>query len=407
MTGAESFSDLFASEAAALAQPAEPSPWTILVVDDEPDIRAVYRMALEGVWVEGRPLRLLEAASALEAKSVLAGHPEIALILLDVVMESELAGLDLVHYIRQDLKNRTTQIQVVTGQPGYAPQRHVVTKYDINGYLLKSELTADRIFQSTCTGLRAYRLLQEIEAMRHQSELQRDLLKKSNDQLEQYAYIASHDLRQPVRTIINYLRLIEKSLSPDTGDDLKKYFNFVINSARRLDSLIIGLLEYSTVGHKPEPFTLVCLADPVVESLANLSLAITESKAEIDVAGDLPTISGNRQELSRLLQNLVSNAIKYRHPQRPPRISIGSDGGNGSTCRFWVTDNGTGIPMEQRERVFGIFQRLVPRDSCEGIGIGLTMVKKIVENHDGRIWIEDADGGGCRFMMEFPRPPGI
>jgi CheY-like chemotaxis protein len=147
-------------------------PWKVLLVDDEPDVHPVLRLALDDVRIDGRGLRLFDALSAEEAKLALTAHPDIALILLDVVMESDRAGLDLVRYIRDELARRTVQIVLITGQPGYAPQRQVVSDYQIDGYLLKSELSAERIFVAVHSAIRAHRL------MREQESLQADLHQK-------------------------------------------------------------------------------------------------------------------------------------------------------------------------------------------------------------------------------------
>ena len=163
MSNADEFSDLFAAEApdsATAVQSAE-QPWKVLLVDDEEDIHAVLHMALKDVQVEGRSLQLFDARSAEEAKALLKVHTDISLILLDVVMETELAGLSLVQHIRRDICNRVVQIVLVTGQPGYAPQREVVSDYEIDGYRLKSELTADKIFVSVYAALRTYRALRD------------------------------------------------------------------------------------------------------------------------------------------------------------------------------------------------------------------------------------------------------
>ncbi|WP_313951999.1 sensor histidine kinase [Accumulibacter sp.] len=145
-------------------------PWKVLLVDDEADVHAVLRLALHDVVIEGRGLLLLDALSAKAAKVALASHPDIALVLLDVVMETDRAGLDLVRYIRDELANRSVQIVLITGQPGYAPQREVVSKYQIDGYRHKSELSADRIFVSVCSAIRTHRLMREHEML--QDDLQ-------------------------------------------------------------------------------------------------------------------------------------------------------------------------------------------------------------------------------------------
>ena len=227
-------------------------------------------------------------------------------------------------------------------------------------------------------------------------------LERSNAELEQFAHVASHDLRQPVRTVISYLGLMEKTLGPALTGDLKKYFGFASDGARRMDSLIVDLLNYSSAVEHSETFRPIRLADAVSEALLGLAAAVEDSGATVKVDGELPRIVGNSSELIRLFQNLVGNAVKYRHPERAPLIAIGCDDG-GDEWLVWVQDNGIGIPAEQRQRVFGIFQRLVPKEAVEGTGIGLTVCKKIVEHHGGRIWIEDSPHGGCAFLMAFPK----
>jgi len=163
MSGKDAFTDLFAPEIPALGPSVPSIPWKVLLVDDEPDIHAVLHLALEDASVEGRPLQLLSARSGAEARIRLAEHPDIALILLDVVMETERAGLELVRHVRRTLCNHAVQIVIVTGQPGYAPQREVVTEYEIDGYRLKSELSADKIFVTVYAALRTQRVVSELD----------------------------------------------------------------------------------------------------------------------------------------------------------------------------------------------------------------------------------------------------
>ncbi|NVO04966.1 MAG: EAL domain-containing protein [Rhodoferax sp.] len=172
MTSNQDFLDLFAPEAPDAPPPATETRavWKILLVDDDEDIHTVLHMALRNVQVENRPLALLDARSGKEARALLAAHPEIALVLLDVVMETELEGLNLVRHVRQELGNRMVQIVLVTGQPGYAPERDVVADYAIDGYRLKSELTADKIFVSVYVALRTYKALCDSEHQRQQLE---------------------------------------------------------------------------------------------------------------------------------------------------------------------------------------------------------------------------------------------
>ena len=234
---------------------------------------------------------------------------------------------------------------------------------------------------------------------RSESELERDaqLLTQKNQELEQFSYVASHDLRQPLRMISSYLGLIERRLGPDLGGEIKDFLDFAVGGARRMDRLILDLLEYSRTGKSTQRVP-VSLGQAVADARANLTVAMREADAEIIVADDLPTVSGDPTDLTRLFQNLIGNAVKYRAPDRRPRVVI--------SCRRldgeWlvsVMDNGIGIAEEDRERAFAIFQRLVPQEAYEGTGIGLAVCKKIVEHHGGRIWIESAPDGGSIFNV--------
>ncbi len=179
------FESLFAPELAQTEITDLAVPWKILLVDDEADIHSVLRLALQNISMEGRPVQLLDAYSAAETKILFAEHPDTALILLDVVMETEQAGLHLVDYIRHDLNNRNVQIMVITGQPGYAPQRDVVVRYEIDDYRLKSDLNADKLFTAVYASLRAFKTLTELEA-------QHSLLAMQTRDLARWAHIFEH-----------------------------------------------------------------------------------------------------------------------------------------------------------------------------------------------------------------------
>jgi len=180
------FDAIFAAEPEALPLAPHKRPWKVLLVDDEPDIHAVLRLALQNVQVMGRRLHLLDARSGAEAQHMLVEHPDIALILLDVVMETEQAGLALVSHIRHEMHNALVQIVLVTGQPGYAPQREVVANFEINGYRLKAELTADKIFASVCTALRTHQVTLDLQAQQAQSQQLAQTLQAQREELTHY-----------------------------------------------------------------------------------------------------------------------------------------------------------------------------------------------------------------------------
>lgn len=241
----------------------------------------------------------------------------------------------------------------------------------------------------------------EILSANRRLDAQAAMLKSVNAELEQFAYAASHDLRQPLRMITSYLDLIQTSLGDTLSPDTQTYFHFVTDGAKRMDRLILDLLEYSRTG-RDMTVQPVSVSVAVEHALLNLSVAIRDSGAQITVADKFPDVMGGLTEVTRLFQNLVGNAIKYQSPDRPPCLDIGwSD--DAPYWRFWVKDNGIGIDTKNFERVFMVFQRCVAKDAYEGSGIGLAICKKIVDRLHGRIWLESTLDQGTTFFFCLPR----
>ena len=256
---------------------------------------------------------------------------------------------------------------------------------------------------------------QEIVAARDSAEsAQRTLASQAkqladiNSELEQFAYVASHDLREPLRMIMNYLSLINRRLGDQLDDDTKAFIGFAVDGAKRMDRLILDLLEFSRIGRRAGAAAPVALSEAVADALGNLALTIEETSAKVTVAADLPTVTGSQDELVRLIQNLVGNALKYRAPDRPPAISITAQAARNGDKAEWIVaiaDNGIGIDAEYFQRIFSIFQRLHTREEYEGTGIGLAVCKKIVEQHGGRIWVDSTPGAGSTFFFALPDGP--
>lgn len=237
------------------------------------------------------------------------------------------------------------------------------------------------------------------EALRRKTEA----LSRSNAELEAFAYVASHDLRQPLRTVNSYAALLERELGEDLSDDAKEFLGFIRDGAKRMDRLVVDLLEYSRVGRNCAPFSPVSTATTAQDAVANLNAALQESGGAVTLAADLPQVQGDESELLRLFQNLIANAVKYRRPDQPPKIAVTVEA-KGDNWLFSVADNGIGVDPQHFERIFGIFQRLHgPAEGIEGTGVGLALCKKIVERHGGRIWVESAPGKGCVFRFMLPR----
>ncbi|WP_145980879.1 PAS domain-containing protein [Magnetospirillum sp. ME-1] len=227
-------------------------------------------------------------------------------------------------------------------------------------------------------------------------------LERSNTELEQFAYVASHDLREPLRMVSSYVDLLARRYNDRLDDDAREFIAFAKDGATRMDRLILDLLEYSRIGRITRPMLPVALGPVVERALRALSVKIEESGAEIATPPEvLPTVLGDGEELMRLFQNLIGNAIKYRSPERKPVITIEAE----NTGKEWiitVVDNGIGIEPKYYDRVFLIFQRLHRRGEFEGTGIGLAVCKKIVEHHGGRIWVTSTPGEGTRFSVTLP-----
>jgi len=229
----------------------------------------------------------------------------------------------------------------------------------------------------------------------------RDELERSNAELEQFAYVASHDLRQPLRLISSYVTLLGRGYADKLDDDARQYIHFARDGAERMDRLIVDLLDYSRIGRRERAMEAVRIADVLGEALLNLEIAIEESGASIRCDEGSACVRGDRVELVRLLQNIVGNAVKYRSPERSPVVQVSAAQEAGDWV-ISVADNGIGIDPAFFERVFGIFQRLHARDQYDGTGIGLAICRKIVEHHGGRIWLEPGPGQGCVFRIALP-----
>jgi signal transduction histidine kinase len=217
-----------------------------------------------------------------------------------------------------------------------------------------------------------------------------------NKELEQFAYVASHDLQEPLRTISAFVELLQQQYRGQLDENADRFLDYMLGASERMKVLIKDLLDYSRIGREKLPKQVDCnmMVKEVVEDLDKI---IEDSGAAVH-AGSLPVLQAFPTELKLLFQNLISNSIKFRKPDLPPVIDIGSVDENGH-WKFYVRDNGIGIEPQFLERIFIIFQRLHNRSEYEGSGIGLAHCKKIVELHGGRIWAESSPGEGSRFFF--------
>lgn len=227
-------------------------------------------------------------------------------------------------------------------------------------------------------------------------------LARSNQELEQFAYAVSHDLRQPLRMVNSYLQLLTRELGNDLSDDAQEMIRFAREGAERMDKMILGILDYSRVGRKTSAMEWIDSRAILNDVMRFLKPMLTESGGHIHIKGDWPKVHASRDELTRLLQNLLDNALKYVEHSTIPDVTIT---GYEQTYewRVDVQDNGIGIAPEQQDQLFGVFARLQPRSRFEGSGIGLAICKRIVEHHEGNIRVTSpGEGDGSCFTFTLP-----
>jgi len=393
--------------------------WKVLVVDDEEDIHSVTRMALKGFTYQDKDIEFLDTFSGEESKPVLKENPDIAVILLDVVMETNTAGLDLVKFIRDELGNRFTQIILRTGYPGYAPEREVIVSYGINDYKTKTELTSFKLFTLILASLRAYRSITELEGLRldlenkvkeRTTELeQKNLQIMEMDQMKtRFFNNISHEFRTPLTLILSPLENMaaEKgSLKPEP-----KQIDRMHRNALRLLGLINQLMDLSKLDAGSLKLELT-EGDLVkeVKSIVTGFVPLAERK-DIKFRYMLPEkpikTFYDADKLEKILSNLLSNAFKFT----PEKGTIDckmeylekTDKKKTPEVRITVKDSGKGIPPEQSEKIFDRFYQVEEQKEGGGTGIGLSLTRELVDLLHGKISVESKPEKGSCFTVTFP-----
>jgi two-component system, sensor histidine kinase and response regulator len=389
----------------------------ILLVDDTPENLVSLEAALIGLEED-----LVMARSGKEALRHLL-HNDFAAILLDVRMP-EMDGFETAELIRSRPRSRQIPILFLTG---YRNEEHLFRGYDLGAvdFLFKPivpEVLRSKVAVFVELSRINAKLQQQANALRKQAEelhraeqevrhlnaslearvLERtEELMRSNEELQQFAYVASHDLREPLRTVSIYAQLLEKRYRGRLEGDADQFIKFIVNNAERMETLIHDLLDFSRIDARRMDFFVRTTCDSVVEdAIGNIRPLLAESGAEI-TRDPLPSVIGDPVQLTRLFQNLLVNSIKYRN-SRAPRIHISSED-KGGEFLISVQDNGIGIDPQYAEKIFGIFRVLQPRERGSGSGMGLAICRKIVTRHEGRIWVESALGQGATFYFTLPK----
>ncbi|MEN6341856.1 MAG: ATP-binding protein [Methanospirillum sp.] len=411
---------------------AEPPRPAILVVEDSPTQAAFLSQHLGGNGYQVRTARNgAEALAALEA-----WRP--ALVISDILMP-EMNGYELCSSLKSDPRFADLPVILLTTLSDPADllrglacgaDSFITKTFDVEVLLRRIRTLLDRGGAGSETdaepievaiGSREYAIRagrrQILEffcsayevAIQKQAELidaearvrqHGDALARSNEELQRFAYVASHDLQEPLRSIVSFSQLLERRYKGKLDSDADEYIRFIVEGGTRMQMLITDLLQLSRVETRGRPFERVEAGELLADVLRNIGHGIEETGGRIE-AGSLPSVFGDPVQLEQVFANLIGNAIKYRRDGVPPVIRISAER-EGRFWRFAVADNGIGIEAEYFDRIFEMFQRLHTHDEFSGTGIGLAVVKKIVERHGGRVWVESTPGGGSTFFFTLP-----
>ena len=428
--------------------------WKILVVDDEPAVHQVTQLALKNFVFSGKSLSFFSAYSSQEAKQLIATHPDTALILLDVVMDTNNAGLEVVQYIREELKNRRVRIILRTGQPGDAPEESVMINYDINDYKLKVELTRQKLITTTIAALRSYRDIIIIEEQSIKLAEALENVQKTQFQLVQNEKMSAlgnlvagvaHEINNPVGCVSGNLRIARESIDNLFGlinlyqkyypnpepeieeeiaeidleylrEDLPKLFNSLKVSSERIRNISISLRTFSRADtDRKIPANIHEGIDSTILILKH-RLKASESYPEVQVIknySSLPLIECYSGQLNQVFMNLLANAIDALEESNvgktfeqlevnPNQITITTSlTADENFAIIKIADNGLGISEEIQQR---IFENLFTTKAVgKGTGLGLSIAREIiVEKHEGNLTFNSEIGKGTEFVIEIP-----
>ncbi|TIH20167.1 hybrid sensor histidine kinase/response regulator [Marinifilum sp. JC120] len=368
---------LFSGEDSEESAVRKVEPWMVLVVDDEPDVHSMTRMVLGDFVFEGRPLEFVSAYSGEESINILKANPDFAVVLLDVVMETNTAGLDVAHRIRNEYNNQFIRIILRTGQPGFAPEHKVITELDINDYWQKAELTSRRLTTSMTTALRSYRDLRKIELNR--------------ESLAQMAKSVAHQIRNRTMTINGFANLASRKLGPDS--EAAQYLETISHETARLEDIVNSVSSFAAIDRCDH-----CSAD--MKEVAEKAMKLCREYAEVlgkDVqfTTDFKELKVDSRPdlLSKVIVELVNNAIVFADAQKP-RVSV-EIMVEGNVCKLVVSDNGSCISDEDLPYIFDPFFTTKP----EAVGMGLSIVNRIISGYNWSMDVSCSGEGGAVFTL--------
>ena len=416
--------------------------WNIMIVDDEIEVHQVTKLALQRFMFDKKPLNFISAYSGEEAKHLIKENPNTAIILLDVVMETNDAGLMVAKYIRDELKNELVRIILRTGQPGEAPEESVILDYDINDYKTKTELTQKKLFSTIMSGLRSYRDLINLDASQKElkalyvdleerttelrllnQQLRQEIAERKQTQLElqkakevaeaanraksEFLATMSHELRTPLHAILGKSELLLEGSYGPLNSKQESSLRTVEQSGYHLLSLINDILDLAKIeAGKLEldiwyvPIKSVCLiALQFIQEMAQAK----EIEVLFTLDQNVTMLPADERRLKQILINLLNNAVKFTPNQGRIGLEVVGDPAQ-KMIHFTVWDTGIGISSKDMERLFKPFVQLDSNLSrhYQGTGLGLSLVHRLTEMHGGRVLVESQKGQGSRFTISLP-----
>jgi signal transduction histidine kinase len=377
---------------------ANPHVWRMLIVDDDEDMHLVTRLVLGNFEFQNRPLELISAYSGEEAFQLLQKPNDIALILLDVVMETDDAGLVLTRRIREELKNQLVRIVLRTGQSGQAPETEVVAEYDINDYKDKSELTVQKLRTTVISALRSYKNMIVLE----QAIKERDAIDKLKSE---FISTVSHELRTPLTSIRGALGILASGALSPLPPKAQNLVDVALRNSERLSVLVNDILDVEklssgTLHLNIQWIELVAMTQIVLEDNHNHAPENTVRFRLADHPKDA-WVKADANRLHQVFANLLSNAVRFSEENGEVTVSIST---NAKSVRVEIKDSGIGIPSDFQDRVFSKFAQANSGDTRQqgGTGLGLSICKGLIEKMGGTINFTSQEDIGSTFWFELP-----
>ncbi len=388
------------------------TPWKILTVDDEEDIHSVTEIALRDFSFRGRNIKFFSAYSAKEARKILIENPDMALVLLDVVMETDHAGLDLVKYIRGYMNNPFIRIILRTGQPGHAPEREVIVSYEIDDYKTKTELTSAKLFTVALASLRAYETLKGVEQINHRLQMQlkdrismeKELImakEKSEENERLKAELLEHlsdQIKESLDVILDSTLEIRNEINNQISEELKQLFDKMTFTGKRIIRSVQMNLDLSDVqsgDYTPKP-RMVDIKKVCEGLIKNHDFSLKEKKIKVVLSPETERtlVKTDEYSVTQVLDNLLDNAIKFTSKGGVEIKLLQED----ERLMLEMEDTGSGIGRDFKAKMFEPFSQ-ENKDHTEGNGLGLALVKEYCNLNKLKLQVATKKGHGTRFSL--------